>query len=654
LKDKNGNPIPNADIIIYSKDVKMGVFETNEEGFWKIEDKSLFDQSTSYTLKYIDEKGNEQTLNLSAEEMIANKNAVRDAQNKVLKTTSFNISADRKKEAELTTDQNGQYKYDFNDNIDYEIEIKAIDYELKKVAFNIDQEDYEIERGKPQYDIKIDKSKSPKAKLEKIINPENEKVLFTLKDENGEPIPFADIAIYGKDIKIGTFESNEDGYWDIKDSSLYNFEGSYTIKYKDKNGIEQSIKIDGDEILSDNEALKDKNNQTISNTKFDVYSDREKLADITTDINGQYEYDFDDNIDYEIEIEAIDYELKKVEFVYEEDDFELDRGQPQYDLKIDKTEKATITKVTSPDNKNTLFTLRDSDGSPIPFADITIYGKDIKMGSFDTDEGGFWNINDTTKYNIDDDYTVKFIDKNGVTQTLQIKGKDILDTKQPLKDKNQEVISNTSFDLYANKEKLAELTTDKNGQYSYDFEEGINYEIEIDVIDYELQTIEFSFDGETDFDIDRGTAQYDIKIDKQSSIPKVAKATKEKEKATKEIQKPQLTSFENIYFDYNKSTLTKEGYSKLRKVVRYMKNNPTKRITIYGHTDAIGSSRYNEKLGLKRAKACEKYLNRKGVSGRISTVSAGKTKLINPCPDPADCSTEENRKNRRVEIFIQD
>lgn len=667
LKDKKGNPIPNADIIIYSKDVKMGLFETDEEGFLSLGNELSKNKSANYTLKYIDDDGEERTLNLSAEEIASTKNPIRSSQNKTLKKTSFDITADRIKEAELTTDLNGEYQYDFNDNIDYDIEIKVIDYALKQVEFTLDQEDYEIEVGKPQYDIKIDKSKSLNAKIEKVINPSNDKVLFTLKDENGDPIPFADIAIYGKDIKIGTFDSDENGFWNINDSTLFNQEGNYTIKFKDKNGIEQSIKIDGNDILGERKELKDKNNETITNTTFDLYSDKEKLADITTDINGQYEYDFDEDINYEIEIETINYELKKVDFVFEEQDFEMESGQPQYDLKIDKSEKATITKVTDSSSNKTLLTLRDAEGEPIPFADIAIYGKNIKMGTFDTDENGLWNLNDSTKYNFDADYTVKFIDKDGKEQAIKLKGKDILESQKPLKDSNQNIITNTKIDLYSDREKLADLTTDKNGQYEYDFDEDIDYEIEIKVLDFEVKTIEFSYDQEDDFEMDRNKAQYDIKIDNNSSEIKLSKVIplKEKEKETeKNVEKETINevsteknniarNFRSIYFEYKSSRITKEGYSILRQVARHIKENPNLKTTIYGHTDPKGSLKYNKELGLKRAKACEKYLLKKGVN-KISVVSIGEKELLTPSLKSSEYSKEENKVNRRVEIIVQE
>lgn len=658
LRDKYGNPIPNADIIIYSKDVAMGKFETDNKGFWDIDNKTLFDAATNYTLKYKDKNGTIQSIKLNGSDIIKNSEPVKN-NNKVLANTSFDITADRVKEAELTTDINGEYKYDFDDNLEYDIEIKAVDYELKQLDFAINQEDYELERGRPQYNIKIDKSKSTKAIIEKTINPDNQKVLFTLKDENGTPIPFTDISIYGKNIKIGTFDTDANGFWDISDSTLFNYDGNYTVKYFDKNGNGQSIQLEGKNILDKQTALLDSNNEIISNTSIDVYSDREKLAEVTTDINGQYEYDFDENIEYDIEVEAIDYELKQVDFVFEQDDFELDRGQPQYDINIDRSpsNQATITKVTNSENKNTLFTLRDANGTPIPFADITIYGKDIKLGTFETNNDGLWDLKDSTLYDYDGSYTIKFIDKYGDKQEIKLEGKDILSGRRQLREEDNSILKNTTIDVYSDREKLAELTTDKNGQYEYNFDEDIEYDIEIEVADYETQTIEFNYESDDNFD--RGTPQYDIKIDPTGTKkPTIAQTvdTKENKKIEEEVLESilseELKSFDNIYFDYNESKLSKDAYSTLRKVVRYLDEHPNKKVILYGHTDAIGSSRYNQKLGKKRAESCLKYLNKKGITNNVKAVSFGKDKLAKECPTK-DCSTEENKINRRVEIFIE-
>jgi len=103
-----------------------------------------------------------------------------------------------------------------------------------------------------------------------------------------------------------------------------------------------------------------------------------------------------------------------------------------------------------------------------------------------------------------------------------------------------------------------------------------------------------------------------------------------------------------IYFPYNstKEISNKIILSYMQDIVNNMKAHPELTIMIVGHTDNVGNSVSNKKLGLKRANRIKKWLVKKGVdSDRIITKSEGKNQPI------ADNSTPEGRqKNRRVEI----
>jgi outer membrane protein OmpA-like peptidoglycan-associated protein len=70
---------------------------------------------------------------------------------------------------------------------------------------------------------------------------------------------------------------------------------------------------------------------------------------------------------------------------------------------------------------------------------------------------------------------------------------------------------------------------------------------------------------------------------------------------------------------------------------------------VTGHTDLVGTNDYNYKLGLKRAKIVEEYLENKGINAsRMIIESKGETEPA------ADNLTEEGRaKNRRTEISIK-
>ena len=58
----------------------------------------------------------------------------------------------------------------------------------------------------------------------------------------------------------------------------------------------------------------------------------------------------------------------------------------------------------------------------------------------------------------------------------------------------------------------------------------------------------------------------------------------------------EVMSFDNIYFDSGSATIKPESYGILDGVARLMRDNPTARIQIAGHTDSDGSDSYNQNL----------------------------------------------------------
>jgi len=104
----------------------------------------------------------------------------------------------------------------------------------------------------------------------------------------------------------------------------------------------------------------------------------------------------------------------------------------------------------------------------------------------------------------------------------------------------------------------------------------------------------------------------------------------------------------NIFFDVNKYDLKPESQVELDKVVQLMKDNPTIKIEISGHTDNVGKPADNLKLSNTRARAVINYLIEKGMSGqRLVAAGFGETKPV------ADNKAEEGRaKNRRTELKI--
>jgi outer membrane protein OmpA-like peptidoglycan-associated protein/tetratricopeptide (TPR) repeat protein len=104
----------------------------------------------------------------------------------------------------------------------------------------------------------------------------------------------------------------------------------------------------------------------------------------------------------------------------------------------------------------------------------------------------------------------------------------------------------------------------------------------------------------------------------------------------------------NIFFDFNKSTLRPASYKSLNSLLNTLKKYPIMNIEISGHTDNVGSSKYNQKLSDNRSKVVKDYLVRNGISSsRIAAVGKSFREPI------ATNDTNEGRQlNRRTEIKI--
>ena len=103
-----------------------------------------------------------------------------------------------------------------------------------------------------------------------------------------------------------------------------------------------------------------------------------------------------------------------------------------------------------------------------------------------------------------------------------------------------------------------------------------------------------------------------------------------------------------INFDFNKATIKPESIPILYNTAEILLKNPDVKVEIQGHTDNIGSDRYNQKLSLQRAETVKNFLIAKGVAAdRLTTVGYGKTKMI------MDNKTEQGRGlNRRIELKV--
>ncbi|BAP80534.1 outer membrane protein/peptidoglycan-associated(lipo)protein [Pseudomonas sp. MT-1] len=106
----------------------------------------------------------------------------------------------------------------------------------------------------------------------------------------------------------------------------------------------------------------------------------------------------------------------------------------------------------------------------------------------------------------------------------------------------------------------------------------------------------------------------------------------------------------DVKFDFDKATIRQDAYDDIEVLADFMKQYDQTSTTVEGHTDAIGTDAYNQRLSMQRAQSVRDALvNRYGVeASRLEAIGYGESRPI------ADNSTELGRAiNRRVEASVE-
>jgi peptidoglycan-associated lipoprotein len=107
---------------------------------------------------------------------------------------------------------------------------------------------------------------------------------------------------------------------------------------------------------------------------------------------------------------------------------------------------------------------------------------------------------------------------------------------------------------------------------------------------------------------------------------------------------------DKVKFGFDTSDLSPEAKAAIDEFASQLKSqNAGVYIEIQGHTDSVGSEKYNEELGLLRAEAVRRYLSQQHQFPlhRINVISYGEASAV------ADNSTREGRsQNRRVALVV--
>ncbi|MFN3402612.1 MAG: OmpA family protein [Cytophagaceae bacterium] len=228
-------------------------------------------------------------------------------------------------------------------------------------------------------------------------------------------------------------------------------------------------------------------------------------------------------------------------------------------------------------------------------------------------------LSSTMSNNKDDIYKVEIPKEFRPDKVVSVEGSiKNEETKKPIK-------ASIEVTKFSSKEKIIEVTNDSlTGKFQVFLEEGKKYDFSVKAKGHTFHSQVISLDS-----------------------------VKRYEKIESKIElKPlkQNTSFvlNNIFFEFDSSSLSPSSVNELERVVDLLKANPGMQVEISAHTDDKGSDEYNDKLSQARAESVVNYLKEKGIeTSRLVAKGYGKNS-----PNVPNDSDENRAKNRRVEFKI--
>lgn len=176
---------------------------------------------------------------------------------------------------------------------------------------------------------------------------------------------------------------------------------------------------------------------------------------------------------------------------------------------------------------------------------------------------------------------------------------------------------------------IEEITSDKDGAYSFEVDCDKNYKVLAFKPDYKDDWKELETDNENEKD---NTADLNL-------VPLI--------NDNEIVINP-------IFFDFDKWNIRPDAAYELENIVAVLRAHPDMVIKIESHTDSRGSDKYNMKLSDRRAKSTRDYLYSRNIAKeRIeSAIGYGETQLLNKCSNGVKCSKEEHQLNRRSKFII--
>ena len=120
-----------------------------------------------------------------------------------------------------------------------------------------------------------------------------------------------------------------------------------------------------------------------------------------------------------------------------------------------------------------------------------------------------------------------------------------------------------------------------------------------------------------------------------------------KDAEVKAIETGKVCDLRDIYYETNSYQLTANSKIVLALFIEFLKENPTVKVEIQGHTDNVGNDDANLKLSHQRAKAVYDYVINKGIpADRLRYKGYGESQPI------ADNNTAVGRAKNRRTVFL--
>jgi len=109
----------------------------------------------------------------------------------------------------------------------------------------------------------------------------------------------------------------------------------------------------------------------------------------------------------------------------------------------------------------------------------------------------------------------------------------------------------------------------------------------------------------------------------------------------------EVTFASGLLFDFDSDRIRGNARRNLDELARSLDKYPDTDLLIVGHTDDVGTDRYNATLSERRADSAGRYIESQGVRTGIRTVGRGERE-----PVSSNASDYGRQKNRRVEVAI--